>query len=49
MKNYFLIALIGFSFLFSCTKDGEKTPEKDTFVADNYTKSEVDIMMRDCI
>ena len=49
MKNYFLIALIGFSFLFSCTKDGEKTPEKDTFVADNYTKTEVDIVMRDGI
>ena len=49
MKNYFLIAIIGFSFLFSCTKDVEKTPEKDTYVTDNYTKTEVDIVMRDGI
>ncbi len=51
MKNFIIksivVAFIGIVFI-NCTSSSEETP-KDTFVADNYTKQEVDITMRDGI
>lgn len=49
MKNALLILFLSLFVLSSCESTDQKPSEqpKDTFVADNYTKTEVDIPMRD--
>jgi predicted acyl esterase len=47
MKKYFLLSIFTFIIFTACNSSTEKEPKKDTFVADNYTKKEVAITMRD--
>ncbi|WP_288955016.1 CocE/NonD family hydrolase [uncultured Polaribacter sp.] len=53
MKKYFLLLFFGISLIFSCKNNFKEAeisdPKKDTYVVDNYTKKEVDIIMRDGI
>jgi len=47
MKKYFILSIFTFLLFVSCNETLDKTAKKDTFVVDNYTKQEVDIVMRD--
>ena len=48
MKRYILITIFSFFLFKSCDLLSQKTfVKKDTYVADNYTKKEVNILMRD--
>ena len=50
MKQYLLLSIFSIFLFIGCnsSKDQEeKKDQKDTFVIDNYTKKEVDIIMRD--
>ncbi|MDB2385266.1 CocE/NonD family hydrolase [Polaribacter sp.] len=52
MKNIYVLLLSSILLLSSCTKtekESEKKVEKENFVSENYTKQEVDIVMRDGI
>lgn len=48
-KQFFRLLGVFFLALFIANCETEKEPEANTFVADNYTKKEVDIVMRDGI
>ena len=48
MKRYIIITIFSFFLFKSCDLLSQKTfVKKDTYVADNYTKEEVNILMRD--
>ncbi len=48
MKKYILLSFLSFFLITNCAKiSKEETSKKDTYVVDNYTKKEVDIIMRD--
>ena len=47
MKKYTFLFIIGFLVFTACDSSSEKKEKQDTYVADNYTKQEVDIIMRD--
>jgi hypothetical protein len=48
VKRYILITIFSFFLFKSCDLLSQKTVvKKDTYVADNYTKEEVNILMRD--
>ncbi len=51
MKHYLSLLLIGFLIFSSCRKNTqeETTEKKENYVEENYTKQEVDIVMRDGI
>lgn len=47
MKTKFILLLFSIFIITSCEKTTEEEKKKDSYVADNYTKKEVDIEMRD--
>ncbi|WP_166387021.1 CocE/NonD family hydrolase [Polaribacter sp. 11A2H] len=47
MKKLLLLTFLSLFLLTSCNSTIEKEAKKETFVADNYTKKEVNIVMRD--
>ena len=44
MKKNILLTILSIFFLTSCDSKIEKTQNNDTYVTDNYTKKEVDIV-----
>jgi putative CocE/NonD family hydrolase len=48
MNKYILLSFLSLFLITNCAKiSKEETSKKDTYVVDNYTKKEVDIIMRD--